>query len=121
MHVDHNVTENANIYISKVGSWASSRTKNERGEEDFRQDNTQERLPKLIGLTLARSVYATMQPVPGPPCPSASMGVEGMGSDSEELDVMVKSVEKESIVVVNVWVERCYESVRRICSLRFSF
>jgi hypothetical protein len=43
-----------------------------------------------------------MQPVPGLPFPSASMGAEWMGSDSEELDVMVKSVAKESIVVVDV-------------------
>jgi hypothetical protein len=48
-----------------------------------------------------------MQPVPGLPFPSASMGAEWMGSDSEELDVMAKSVAKESIVVVDVWVERC--------------
>ena len=40
-----------------------------------------------------------MQPVPGLPFPSASMGAEWMGSDSEELDVRVKSVAKESIVV----------------------
>ena len=50
-----------------------------------------------------------MQPVPGLPFPSESMGAEWMGSDSEELDVMVKSVAKESIVVVDVWVERCYD------------
>jgi hypothetical protein len=43
-----------------------------------------------------------MQPVPALPSPSASTGVEGMGSES---DVMVKRVEKESIVVW-VWM-RC--------------
>ena len=40
-----------------------------------------------------------MQPVPEPPCPSASMGVEWMGSESEALDVTVKRGAKESIVV----------------------
>ena len=40
-----------------------------------------------------------MQPVPEPPCPSASMGVEWMGSDSGALDMTVKRVAKESIVV----------------------
>ena len=57
-------------------------------------------------IDIGTTVYATMQPVPGLPFPSASMGAEWMGSDSEALDVMVKSVEKESIVVVGV-----YESV----------
>jgi hypothetical protein len=58
-------------------------------------------LPKAIRLTLGGipRVYATMQPTPEPPCPSASMGVEWMGSDSEALDVTVKRVAKESIVV----------------------
>jgi len=42
------------------------------------------------------TVYATMQPPPPVPCPSASMGVDWMGSDSE---VLVKRVAKESIVV----------------------
>ena len=45
------------------------------------------------------TVYETMQPVPEPPCPSASMGAEWMGSESEALDVTVKRVAKESIVV----------------------
>ena len=40
-----------------------------------------------------------MQPVPEPPCPSASMGVEWMGSDSEALEATVKRMAKESIVV----------------------
>ena len=40
-----------------------------------------------------------MHPVPELLCPSASMGVEWMGSDSEALEVMVKRVAKESIVV----------------------
>jgi hypothetical protein len=53
-------------------------------------------------IDIGTTVYATMQPVPGLPFPSASMGAEWMGSDSEELDVMVKSVAKESIVVVGV-------------------
>ena len=53
-------------------------------------------LPKSIRQTLTgipqhKTVYATMQPVPAPPSPSASTGVEGMGSES---DVMVKRVEK---------------------------
>jgi hypothetical protein len=43
-----------------------------------------------------------MQPVFELPCPSASMGVEWMGSDSE---ATVKRVAKESIVVW-VWM-RC--------------
>ena len=43
-----------------------------------------------------------MQPAPELPSPSASTGVEGMGS---ELDVTVKRVAKESIVVW-VWM-RC--------------
>ena len=43
-----------------------------------------------------------MQPVPGLPFPSASMGAEWMGSDSEVLDVRVKNVAKESIVVYEV-------------------
>ena len=46
-----------------------------------------------------------MQPVPEPPCPSASMGAEWMGSESEALDVTAKRVAKESIVVW-VWM-RC--------------
>ena len=53
-------------------------------------------------IDIGTTVYATMQPVPGLPFPSASMGAEWMGSDSEELDVMAKSVAKESIVVVDV-------------------
>ena len=46
-----------------------------------------------------------MQPAPEPLCPSASMGVEWIGSDSKALYVTVKMVAKESIVVW-VWV-RC--------------
>jgi hypothetical protein len=46
-----------------------------------------------------------MQPTPEPPCPSASMGVEWMGSDSEALEATVKRMAKESIVVW-VWM-RC--------------
>ena len=53
-------------------------------------------------IDIGTTVYATMQPRPGLGFPSASIGVERMGSDSEELDVMVKSVAKESIVVVGV-------------------
>jgi hypothetical protein len=44
-----------------------------------------------------------MQPPPEPGCPSASMGAEWMGSESEALDVKVKRVAKESIVVW-VWI-----------------
>jgi hypothetical protein len=55
--------------------------------------------PKAIGFTIGlTTVYATMQPG-GPLFPSESMGVEWMGSDSEVLDVTVKRVAKESIVV----------------------
>ena len=44
-----------------------------------------------------KTVYAMTQP-PEPP-PLASMGVEGEGSASEMLEVMVKSEAKESIAV----------------------
>ena len=46
-----------------------------------------------------RSVYATMQPgvPPLPPPPSASMGVQGKGSDSGVSEVMEKSDAKRSI------------------------
>ena len=49
-----------------------------------------------LGITTA---YATMQPMPGLGFPSASIGVERMGSDSGALEV--KRVAKESI---GVWV-----------------
>jgi hypothetical protein len=72
-------------------------------------------IPKTLtegnGIDIGTTVYAMMQPVPGLPFPSESMGAEWMGSDSEMLEVTVKSEAKESIVVVDVWVERCYESV----------
>jgi hypothetical protein len=68
-------------------------------------------LTKGNEIDIGTTVYATMQPVPGPPFPSESMGAEWMGSDSEVLEVTVKSEAKESIVVVDVWVERCYEFV----------
>ena len=45
-----------------------------------------------------------MQPTPEPSCPSASLGVEWMGSDSEALDVTMKRVAKKSIVVW-VWMK----------------
>jgi hypothetical protein len=50
-----------------------------------------------------------MQPPPPVPCPSASMGVEWMGSDSEVLEAAVKRVAKESIVVWVVvrWFDKC--------------
>jgi len=44
-----------------------------------------------------KTVYATTQPPQDPP--SASTGVEGVGSSSGALEVMVKSEAKESIVV----------------------
>ena len=47
-----------------------------------------------VGRTI---VYATMQPTFALCCPSASMGVEWMGSDSEALEVTAKRVAKESI------------------------
>ena len=89
--------------------WASSTRTNEQGEKDSRP------IPKTLTkgneIDIGTTVYATMQPVPGLPFPSESMGAEWMGSDSEMLEVTVKSEAKESIVVVDVWVERCYESV----------
>ena len=45
----------------------------------------------------SKTVYATMQPTFALCCPSASMGVEWMGSDSEALEVTAKGVAKESI------------------------
>ena len=56
-------------------------------------------LTEVNRIGIGKTVYATMQPVPGLPFPSASMGAEWMGSDSVVLDVKVKSVAKESIVV----------------------
>jgi hypothetical protein len=44
-----------------------------------------------------KTVYATMQPPELPP--SASVGVEGEGSDSGMLVMMMKSKAKKSIVV----------------------
>jgi hypothetical protein len=48
-----------------------------------------------------KAVYATMQPPvpPTPDPPSASIGVEGGGSDTGTLEVVVKSEAKKSIVV----------------------
>ena len=73
-----------------------------------RADGTfpQERLPNVIRLASGeyfvtkvknKTVYAMTQP-PEPP-PLASMGVEGEGSASEMLEVMLKSEVKESIAV----------------------
>ena len=59
----------------------------------------QERLPEVIILMLGKclaktvrnkTIYAMMQPHPELP-PPASMGIEGVGSCSGELEVMVKS------------------------------
>jgi hypothetical protein len=45
----------------------------------------------------SESIYATMQP---PPPPAASTGVDGAGSASGVLEVMVKSSTKKSIGVI---------------------
>jgi hypothetical protein len=63
------------------------------------------------------TIYVTMQlpevPTPGP---SASIGVEGEGSDSGTLEVKVKNETKKSIVVdvyeAVACAERCFETVR---------
>lgn len=50
------------------------------------------------------AVYATVQPVPLPPLPSESMGVEGSGSGlgSEKMEGMAKNEVKKSIDVLEV-------------------
>jgi hypothetical protein len=68
--------------------------KHEQEERDSRRDSVL--TGGNQGLT---TVYATMQPGGPASCPSASMGIEWMGSDSDVLDVTVKRVAKESIVV----------------------
>ena len=61
-------------------------------------------VPRAIRFTLGAAVYATMQPMLALCCPSASIGAEQMGSDSEALDATAKRVAKESIVV---WAWKC--------------
>ena len=84
------------------GSWAT-RTKYERMSRENETLGETAYLPRAnqidIGLT---TVYATMQPGGPAGSPSASMGVDWMGSDSEVLEATVKRVAKESIVVSGV-------------------
>ena len=81
------------------------RAQSEQGERDDSPQGRTEGIQIDIELT---AVYATMQPQPVLDCPSASMGVEWMGSDSSEsdvLDVMVKRVANESIDTIVVCVD----------------
>ena len=103
-----NVRGNTNTRKVGRGACGLVRALNEQGENSRPTPKT---LTEGDEIDVGTTVYATMQPVPGLPFPSESMGAEWMGSDSEMLEVTVKREEKESIVVVGVWVERCYESV----------
>jgi hypothetical protein len=91
---EHDVNEYSKSEVKDVqGLWAT-RAKVSKGERDH---NPQGRLPRVGVIT----AYATMQPMPGLEFPSASIGVEWMGSDSGALEVTAKTGAKKSI---GVWV-----------------
>jgi hypothetical protein len=72
-------------------------------ERVARRDNITRALTKSQQISVGRisredrTVYATMQPIEPPPL--VSMGVEGVGSGSGALEVVVKSEAKKSIGV----------------------